>query len=211
MRIPVARRRLGMRIHTSKSGEPTGALDSNKHLHRLTEQGGTLLDPRQSSSLVNKLVIQCDRCAHSIPLHQTAHHDVVHDAEHQANGRGGSDRSRAEILPISTRNWTDLEPEADRSRHGTRPISSRKRTDLDAELDRSRRGTRPISAAAAAAGAVVSGAAVATVQGPWLSSVGQPFSVQPPSRVRLCCAMVGALRPAPAQYSCSCPRKCPTS
>ena len=138
MRIPVARRRLGMRIRTSKSGEPTGALDSNKHLHRLTEQGGTLLDPRQSSSLVNKLVIQCDRRAHSIPLHQTAHHDVVHDAEHQANGRGSSDRSRAEILPISTRNWTDLEPEADRSRHGTRPISSRKRTDLDAELDRSR-------------------------------------------------------------------------
>ena len=189
MRIPVARRRLGMRIRTSKSGEPTGALDSNKHLHRLTEQGGTLLDPRQSSSLVNKLVIQCDRRAHSIPLHQTAHHDVVHDAEHQANGRGSSDRFRAEILPISTRNWTDL----------------------DAELDRSRRGTRPISAVAAAAGAAVSGAAVATVQGPWLSSVGQPFSVQPPSRVRLCCAMVGALRPAPAQYSCSCPRKCPTS
>ena len=189
MRIPVARRRLGMRIRTSKSGEPTGALDSNKHLHRLTEQGGTLLDPRQSSSLVNKLVIQCDRRAHSISLHQTAHHDVVHDAEHQANGRGSSDRSRAEILPISTRNWTDL----------------------GVEYDRSRRGTRPISAAAAAAGTVVSGAAVATVQGPWLSSVGQPFSVQPPSRVRLCCAMVGALRPAPAQYSCSCPRKCPTS
>ena len=116
MRIPVARRRLGMRIRTSKSGEPTGALDSNKHLHRLTEQGGTLLDPRQSSSLVNKLVIQCDRRAHSIPLHQTAHHDVVHDAEHQANGRGSSDRSRAEILPISTRNWTDLGVEYDRSR-----------------------------------------------------------------------------------------------
>ena len=135
MRIPVARRRLGMRIRTSKSGEPTGALDSNKHLHRLTEQGGTLLDPRQSSSLVNKLVIQCDRRAHSIPLHQTAHHDVVHDAEHQANGRGSSDQSRAEILPISTRNWTDL----------------------GVEYDRSRRGTRPISAAAAAAGAVVSG------------------------------------------------------
>ena len=174
MRIPVARRRLGMRIRTSKSGEPTGALDSNKHLHRLTEQGGTLLDPRQSSSLVNKLVIQCDRRAHSIPLHQTAHHDVVHDAEHQANGRGSSDRSRRGTGPISTRNSTDL------------------------GSSRSSRGGRV-------------GAAVATVQGPWLSSVGQPFSVQPPSRVRLCCAMVGALRPAPAQYSCSCPRKCPTS
>ena len=208
MRIPVARRRLGMRIRTSKSGEPTGALDSNKHLHRLTEQGGTLLDPRQSSSLVNKLVIQCDRRAHSIPLHQTAHHDVVHDAEHQANGRGSSDRSRAEILPISTRNWTDLGVEYDRSR----PPSACRLCCVHAlENARSRPATRPISSRAAAAGAAVSGAAVATVQGPWLSSVGQPFSVQPPSRVRLCCAMVGALRPAPAQYSCSCPRKCPTS
>jgi len=122
VRIPVARRRLGMRIRTSKSGEPTGALDSNKHLHRLTEQGGTLLDPRQSSSLVNKLVIQCDRRAHSIPLHQTAHHDVVHDAEHQANGRGSSDRSRRGTGPISTRNRTDLDAEPDRSRRKGRRV-----------------------------------------------------------------------------------------
>ena len=92
-----------------------------------------------------------------------------------------------------------------------KPMAAAAPTDLEPKHYRSRRGTRPISAAAAAAGAAVSGAAVATVQGPWLSSVGQPFSVQPPSRVRLCCAMVGALRPAPAQYSCSCPRKCPTS
>jgi hypothetical protein len=63
-----------MRIRASKSGEPAGALDSDKHLHRLAEQGGTLLDPRQSSSFVNKLVIQRDRRAHSILLHQAVHH-----------------------------------------------------------------------------------------------------------------------------------------
>ena len=50
-----------------------------------------------------------------------------------------SDRSRAEVRPISTRVSTDLGAEADRSRREFRPISTRKRTDLGAELDRSRR------------------------------------------------------------------------
>lgn len=54
-------------------------------------------------------------------------------------------------------------------------------------------------------------AAPGHAQEAWLSWVGQPLAVQPPSRVRLCWAMVGDFRPGPAQNSCSWPRKWPTS
>ena len=57
-----------------------------------------------------------------------------------------SDRSRAEVRPISTRRATDLDASFDRSRRGSGPISTRVSTDFDAEADRSRCGNGPISA-----------------------------------------------------------------